>query len=92
MIGTLAPLRAATDWMLSASATDRQAGAEPYLRAWALALGEHAHRRAAAADPARAARAAFFAGREAVLIPALCAAATDGAASLYADGFAGMAL
>jgi alkylation response protein AidB-like acyl-CoA dehydrogenase len=91
MTATLAPLRAATGWMLAAPATDRQAGAEPYLRAWALALGQHAHRRAARADPARASRAAFFAAREAVLVPALCAAATDGAASLYADGFAGMA-
>jgi hypothetical protein len=90
MVETLSPLRAATDWMLRAEAVDRQAGAVPYLRAWALALGAWSHRRAAALDAARAPRTAFFLAHEAPLIPGLCAGATAGATALYEADLDGM--
>jgi hypothetical protein len=90
MAETLSPLRVATDWMLRAEAVDRQAGAVPYLRAWALALGAWSHRRAAAIDASRAARTAFFLAHEAPLIPGLCAAATAGATALYEADLDGM--
>jgi alkylation response protein AidB-like acyl-CoA dehydrogenase len=83
MAETLAPLRAATGWMLGAGTVDRQAGAAPYLRAWALGLGAWSHRRAAALDPARAPRTAFFLAQEAPMIAGLCTAATAGADALY---------
>ncbi len=80
----LAALEGATGWMLGASAADRAAGAEPYLRAWALTLGGAMLVRAAALDPGAAPLAAFFLRRELIAVPALCAAATDGAAVLAA--------
>jgi alkylation response protein AidB-like acyl-CoA dehydrogenase len=80
----LAALDQATAWMLRASAADRAAGAEPYLRAWALTLGGAALARAGRSGPDAAALAAFFLRREAAAVPGLCAAATDGAATLAA--------
>lgn len=84
LAGVATALRETTDWMLAAGTADRQAGGEPYLRAWALALGALYHCRAAQADPARAPRAAWFLAREAVQVPALCRAARDGSETLYA--------
>jgi len=78
----------ATDWMLAAAVRDRQAGAADYLRAWGLLLGAHYLCRGAKADPARAPLAAFFLRREAPAIAAHCAAATDGADSVFADALA----
>lgn len=74
----------ATDWMLAAKPNDRFAGATSYLRAWALLLGGHYLLKAAAADPARAAIARFFARSIMPQVPALLAAATTGADDLYA--------
>jgi hypothetical protein len=82
-------LREATDWMLAAEATDRAAGATPYLRAFALTLGGHYLLKAAVAEGGegpRAALAAFHAGQLLPQVEALCAAACAGAAPLYAEG------
>ena len=81
-------VRTATEWMLSASGiNDRLAGATPYLRLWALALGTHYLGRAALADPGNARRTAlagFFCHQIAPQTAALATAATQGAAPLYA--------
>lgn len=83
-----AALRAATDWMLAqADATERHAGAVPYLKAFARVLGGHFHLRAALAEGpggARAKLAGFYIQR---LLPehaGLLAQASAGAAGLYA--------
>jgi hypothetical protein len=63
---------------------DRFAGAVPYLRAFALILGAHAHLKAALADPARLPLAKVMIRR---LLPghaALLIEAREGAAGLYA--------
>ncbi|HUF87076.1 MAG TPA: acyl-CoA dehydrogenase family protein [Thermohalobaculum sp.] len=87
--------RRATEWMLAASEpNDRNAGATPYLRLLALALGAHylgrgalaAHGTADAA--ARLALARFFVAQIAPQTAALARAATAGAAPLYAIGAA----
>jgi hypothetical protein len=80
-------LRAATDWMLAAAdMNDRFAGATPYLRLWGHALGAHYLARAALADASdtRVAFARFHAHQIAPETAALAAAATQGAAPLYA--------
>lgn len=83
-------MRGATDWMLDASdLNERFAGATPYLRAWALLLGAHHLARAAAIDESWAPLAAFQVRQLAPQISALLAAATAGAAPLYADAMAG---
>ena len=80
--------RTATDWMLSApEINDRFAGATPYLRLWALALGAHYLAKGALAAPddqARLALARFFCHQIAPQTAALAAAATQGAEPLYA--------
>jgi len=80
----------ATGWMLAAEPNDRAAGATPYLRLMALALGAHYLGRGALvargeADAAtRLALAQFFATQIAPQCNALERAATQGAAPLYA--------
>jgi hypothetical protein len=73
--------------MLAAAPNDRFAGADPYLRAFALTLGaKHLLVAAAAAGGAgpRAALAAFHIERLLPQAEGLCAAARAGAAGLYA--------
>jgi hypothetical protein len=84
-------LEDATGWMVAAEANDRFAGAVPYLRAFALALGGHYLTRAALAegDAARGALADVHLGRVLPQVDALCAAACEGAAGLYALDFTG---
>jgi hypothetical protein len=79
-------LEAATAWMLAGPTNDRFAGAAPYLRAFALGLGGHYLLRAALAEPGgpRAALAAFHVRRMLPEAAALCTAAREGAAGLYA--------
>jgi hypothetical protein len=80
-------LREATEWMLAApDIHDRFAGATPYLRLWGHALGAHHLAKAALAEPsdARLALARFHACQIAPQTAALAAAATQGAAPLYA--------
>jgi len=80
----------ATSWMLAAEPNDRAAGATPYLRLMALALGAHYLGRGALAaaggsDAAtRLALAHFFATQIATQCIALERAATQGASPLYA--------
>jgi acyl-CoA dehydrogenase len=79
-------LREATEWVVGQDATDRFAGAAPYLRAFARVLGAHFHLRAAQADPEgpRARLAQVFIRR---LLPehaSLLVRARDGASPLYA--------
>jgi hypothetical protein len=80
----------ATGWMLEAERDDRNAGAAPYLRLMALALGAHYHGRAALAArdtpeaAERLALARFFIAQVAPQTAALARAATAGAAPLYA--------
>ena len=75
----------ATEWMLAAETiNDRFAGAVPYLRAWGLLLGGHYLLKAADADAARTPLAAFHIAQQMPQISALLAAATAGAAQLYA--------
>ncbi len=100
LAAALGSLTAATDWMVAAGINDRFAGATPYLRAFALTLGGHYLLKAAAAEARqagddddddvrpRAALAAFHLRQMLPQVPALCAAATEGAAPLYALGLA----
>jgi hypothetical protein len=97
--GVIAAAEAAmtgTDWMLAApDQNDRAAGATPYLRLMALAVGAHYLGRGALAArgtkpvpgafaAARLALARFFATQIAPETAALAKAATQGAAPLYA--------
>jgi hypothetical protein len=80
-------LAEATGWMAAAEPADRFAGAAPYLRAFALTLGGHYLLKAALAEGEagpRMALAAFHIRRLLPQVPALCDAACDGAATLYA--------
>jgi hypothetical protein len=80
-------LAEATGWMAGAEPADRFAGAVPYLRAFALTLGGHYLVKAALAEGGegqRAALAAFHVRRLLPQVAALCEAARDGAAPLYA--------
>ncbi len=83
--------RTATEWMLAAPGqNDRAAGGSPYLRLMALSLGARYLGRGALAArggpeaSARLAMAVFFATQIAPQTKALAAAATQGAAPLYA--------
>lgn len=77
-------LREATEVVLAQGAEDRNAGAVPYLRAFARVLGGHFHLRAAVAEAARADLARVYIRR---LMPdhaAHLAQLREGAAGLYA--------
>ena len=79
-------LREATEALVAMGLNDRFAGAVPYLRAFALILGGHAHLTAMQADPGREALARVMIRR---LLPehaALLAQTREGAAGLYAVG------
>jgi alkylation response protein AidB-like acyl-CoA dehydrogenase len=81
-------LAEATGWMAAAEANDRAAGAVPYLRAFALTLGGHYLLKAALAegeDGPRTALAAFHVRQLLPQVGALCDAASEGAAPLYAS-------
>ena len=88
-----AQIAEATDWMLDApEINDRFAGAAPYLRAWALLIGGWRLAEAAMKDAARAPLADFHIRQMLPQVPGLLAAATAGAAPLYAldaDALAG---
>jgi hypothetical protein len=77
-------LAEATGWMAAAELNDRFAGATPYLRAFALTLGGHYLLKAAQADAGREPLAAFHARQLLPQVAALCEAACEGAAPLYA--------
>ena len=77
-------LRAATETLVAMGAVDRQAGAVPYLRAFALVLGAHFHLRAALADSERAALARVAVGRVLCDCAGLLAQVRLGAGDLYA--------
>jgi alkylation response protein AidB-like acyl-CoA dehydrogenase len=77
-------LREGTEGLLAQGAEDRNAGAVPYLRAFARVLGGHFHLKAAMADAARADLARVYIRR---LMPdhaAHLAQLREGAAGLYA--------
>jgi acyl-CoA dehydrogenase len=77
-------LREGTEALLAQGANDRNAGAVPYLRAFARVLGGHFHLRAAMADATRVDLARFAIRR---LLPehaACLAQVREGAAGLYA--------
>lgn len=77
-------LREATEALVAQGATDRNAGAVPYLRAFARVLGAHYHLTAAVADPSRLALARVAIRR---LLPehaALLAQVREGAEGLFA--------
>jgi hypothetical protein len=76
-------LREATETLLTAGMNDRFAGAVPYLSAFALVLGAHAHLRAALADTARLPLAMVMIRRLLPRHAALLAQSREGAASLY---------
>ncbi|MGB0497184.1 MAG: acyl-CoA dehydrogenase [Rubricella sp.] len=73
-------------WMIEAGMNDRFAGATPFLRAFGLTLGGHYLLKAALVDgsPDRAALAAFHARQIMPQVDALCRAAREGSAPLYA--------
>lgn len=77
-------LTATTHWMLEAPMNDRFAGAVPYLRAFALALGGHYLLKAAMVDSARMPLARFHIRQTMQQVDALCSAAREGASTLYA--------
>ncbi len=79
-----AALRAGTETLLGQDATDRNAGAVPYLMAFARVLAGHVHLASALADPARVALARVAIGRLLPLHASLLAQAAAGAAALYA--------
>ena len=77
-------LREGTEALVAMPGHDRNAGAVPYLRAFARVLGGHYHLAAALADPARMPLARFAIRR---LLPehaALLAQVREGAGDLYA--------
>jgi len=79
-------LREATEALVAMPLNDRFAGAVPYLRAFALVLGSHAHLKAMQADHTRESLARVMVRR---LLPehaALLSQAKEGAAGLYAVG------
>lgn len=77
-------LREATEWMRAQDMTDRFAGAQPYLAAFARVLGAHFHLAAARADPgARRALAAVHIQRVLPEYAGLLAEARAGAQGLY---------
>lgn len=79
-------LRDATQTVLGMAVVDRQAGAVPYLRAFALVLGAHFHLRAAMADPRREALARVAVGRVLPEYLGLLAQVRLGAGDLYPEG------
>ncbi|NEY90897.1 acyl-CoA dehydrogenase [Tabrizicola oligotrophica] len=77
-------LRDGTEALLAQQGNDRNAGAVPYLRAFARVLGGHCHLKAALADASRADLARFHIRR---LLPehgALLAQVREGASGIYA--------
>ncbi|PVH30556.1 acyl-CoA dehydrogenase [Pararhodobacter oceanensis] len=79
-------LREATEWLVAQDANTRNAGAVPYLRAFARVLGAHYHLKAAIADPqgARARLAKVFIDRILPEHSSLLVQARAGAEQLYA--------
>ncbi|MEX5727876.1 acyl-CoA dehydrogenase [Rhodovulum iodosum] len=80
-------LREATEWMVAQEATDRFAGAVPFLGAWARVLGGHYHLKAALAEGGAGRRTALARVFVTRLLPehlALIAQARAGAQALYA--------
>lgn len=77
-------LREATEWLVAQDAGERNAGAVPYLRAFARVLGGHFHLCAAARGPVPEALARLFITRILPEHSALLAQARAGAAGLYA--------
>lgn len=78
-------LRETTEWLINCdTADDRNAGAVPYLRAFALVLGAQAHLVAALAVPQRSALAGFFIRRMLPEHAALLTHVREGAAGLMA--------
>jgi len=91
VVGAAETAERATEWMRAApEQNERNAGATPYLRLMALALGAHYLGRGALAArgtpeaATRLALAGFFIGQVAPQAAALARAATAGAAPLYA--------
>lgn len=78
--------RVATKTLLTQDPNDRNAGAVPYLRAFARVIGAALHLRAAKADPLRAPLAAFYIQRLLPDCTGLLAQAGLGASGLYALG------
>ncbi len=77
-------LREGTEGLLAQAAQDRNAGAVPYLRAFARVLGGHFHLKAALADGARADLARFYIRRLMPEHAALLAQVREGASGIYA--------
>lgn len=78
--------RLATKTLLAQDPNDRNAGAVPYLRAFARVMGAALHLRAAKADPLREPLAAFYIQRLLPDCTSLLAQAGLGASGLYALG------
>lgn len=81
-------LTVTTHWMVSEPLNDRFAGATPYLRAFALALGGHYLLKAALKDESRLPLARFHIRQLMQVVDALCSAAREGDSPLYADPLA----
>ena len=77
-------LREGTEGLLAQAAQDRNAGAVPYLCAFARVLGGHFHLKAALADGARADLARFYIRRLMPEHAALLAQVREGASGIYA--------
>ena len=84
LAGAEASLNATTHWMVDAQMNDRFAGAAPFLRAFALALGGHYLLKAAMVDADRMPLARFHIRQTMQQVDALCSAAREGASALYA--------
>ena len=84
LAGAEMSLNATTRWMLDAPMNDRFAGAAPFLRAFAMALGGHYLLKAAMADILRIPLARFHIRQTMQQVDALCCAAREGASDLYA--------
>lgn len=80
-------LRETTEWLVAQEANERNAGAVPYLRAFARVLGGYFHLRAALAEGGKGPRTALARVHIRRLLPehtGLLAQAREGAAGLYA--------
>ncbi len=83
MAAAVTAVREATDWMVSADMNDRFAGATRYLRAFALVLGGHYLVKAGTVDVERMPLARFYVRQLLPEVAGLCAAACEGAETLY---------
>ncbi len=91
LAGAETSLTVTTHYMAEAAMNDKFAGAAPFLRAYGLALTGHYLLKSALKDSARMPLARFHIRQMMQQVDALCSAAREGAAQLYALDMDGLA-